>query len=100
MSDEKNVVNLFEKRKESGKVNYTHVARPDLVCLAALYYRNIEHNEPMMKSLLHAFAEQAEGSAVIHLTYEQYKAFNKATERVVDTIETAYKEYLKEANDL
>lgn len=78
----------------------SHVARADLVPLAALYYVHVKPDPAKAQSLMAAFCAQARDRAAIELTTAQYKAFKAATKNIVVSIEHTYAAYLKEAEQL
>lgn len=82
------------------KTNVSHVARADLVPLAALYYVHVEPDPEKAHSLMAAFCAQGDRRAAIELTTAQYKAFKAATKHIVHCIERTYSAYLKEAEQL
>jgi hypothetical protein len=81
-------------------LNVSHVARADLVPLAALYYVHVDPDPAKAQSLMAAFCAQARSRAAIELTNVQYHAFKDATKHIVQCIERTYAAYLKEAERL
>jgi hypothetical protein len=81
-------------------LNVSHIARADLVPLAALYYVHVVPDAAKAQSLMAAFCAQARGRAAIELTNVQYQAFKAATKHIVQCIEHTYAAYLKEAERL
>lgn len=90
--------NRFQQKKKQNQV-ITHIARADLVGLAVLYHLYVKPDRTKAQSLLHAFATQALDRAAIELTNEQYLAFKDASAHTVRTIDNAYQQYLKEADE-
>lgn len=78
------------------KDNITHIARADLVPLAALYFKHVQDDPVTAQSLFAAFATQAPQHAAIELTNEQYQAFKIAAKHITEAIQATYDAYLKE----
>ena len=78
----------------------SHVARADLVPLAALYYVHVAPDQEKAQSLMAAFCAQGRASAAIKLTTAQYRAFETATRQIHENLRTIYEAYKKETEAL
>ena len=79
------------------KHDASHIARVDLIPIAAFYYKYIQDDSVTAQSLFTVFAAQAPHHAAVELTQDQYKAFKIATKHITETVQATYNAYLKEA---